>query len=73
MNTRDEIETKLRLPWHITCNIACRAMMAGTDFEHMTERMLGEGLAITNNVYEQTAAMARENRRAEFKAKRAAR
>lgn len=71
MKIREEVAQPMRMPWHITCNIACRAMMAGTDFERMTEIMLREGLAITNNVYQKTTEMTRENRRAAFRAKRA--
>ena len=73
MKNRNEINTPIRMPWHITCNIACRAMMAGTDFERMTEQMLRECLAITNTVYENAALYQRSNRRNDFKAKQAAR
>jgi hypothetical protein len=37
---RPEQTVQLKLPWRITCKLACRAMITGQDFERLVESAL---------------------------------
>lgn len=37
-------ELKMRFPWDMTCKLACKAMILGTDFDGAVEAGLVEGM-----------------------------
>jgi hypothetical protein len=55
-------ELKLTLPWELTCNLACKAMIRGTTFDAAIQKGLADGLERVASRDEALKSMRRANR-----------
>jgi hypothetical protein len=55
-------DLNLVLPWHLSCDIACRAMMHGRTFDQQIEVMTKDGMIRHETMRQRWLTMKRANR-----------